>query len=317
MKKISEVKATAIQAAPLITADLVSRWIRFAGVAAKSEATYRMAVKQMLKYFAVKEISSPTREDLIAWRDSLIEAGRSAATVQLYLTSAKLFYRWLAQEGLYENIGDHLKSRVKISHEHKKDALSAKQSAALLKAVKGESEKALRDRAILALMLSTGLRTIEIERADVGDFSYFHGDCYLRVQGKGHSQKDQLVRVDGRVKALIDEYLKKRGNTKPNQPLFVSTARMNKGARISTQTVRKMVKGNLRSIGLDSPRLTAHSLRHSAALQMLLGGASLEQVQQSLRHVSIATTMIYNHSVTRMQNKAETYAADALFGAAG
>lgn len=319
MEGIIEVKGAAlVETNSIFTAEMVSRWIKFAGVSEKSEATYRMAIRQMFRYFTDNSISRPAREDLENWRDELIAAKKSASTVQLYLTSAKLFFRWLAQEGLYGNIADHIKSRVKISHEHKKDALSAEQSANLIKAISGNSEKSLRDRAILALMLTAGLRTIEIERANADDFSYFNGDCFMRVQGKGHSAKDQLVRVDSRVKAMIDEYLKTRSNVVADDvgtPLFTSTARLNKGARLSTQTVRKMVKANLRAIGLDDKRLSAHSLRHSAALQMLLGGASLEQVQQSLRHVSLNTTMIYHHAIERAKNPAEIFAANAVFTA--
>ena len=74
-----------------------------------------------------------------------------------------------------------------------------------------------------------------------------------------------------------------------------------------------MVKANLRSAGIDSPRLTAHSLRHTAATTMIIAGVALTQVQQVLRHVNINTTMIYNNAVERMKNRAEQIAANAIF----
>ena len=296
---------------------LVERFIKFAGVTEKSAKTYVTSLKQMFKYFYTNNITQPQREDIENWRDELISDDKSASTVRLYLTSAKLFFRWLAQEGIYDNISDHLKSRVKFSHEHKKDALSATQSRELLQAVKGDSLKALRDRAIMALMVTAGLRTVEVIRADVGDIRTTNGRTFIRVQGKGHSAKDQSVMLASQVKTYIDEYIvarKAKGEViKGKTPLFVSHANRNRNCRLQTQTISKMIKANLRSINLDSPRLTAHSLRHSAATNMILAGVELTKVQQVLRHVNINTTMIYNNSVERMRNVAEQTVADTIF----
>lgn len=319
MKAIEGANAVAVVnnsvvANSLFDNSLVARWLKFSAVSEKSVQTYTWATRQMFKYFAVNNITRPAREDLENWRDGLIAASKSPATVQLYLTSCKLFFRFLSMENLYPNVADHLKSRCKVNHEHKKDALTAVQSAQLLKSVKGNSLKALRDRAILALMLTAGLRTIEIERADVQDIYHFNGVCFLRVQGKGRTSKSESVRIAPQVENLINAYLKARGTVADDSPLFTSCARRNFGARISTQTIRKMAKANLRGIGLDSKRLSAHSLRHSAALQMLSAGAKLEEVQMVLRHVSINTTQIYNHSLERLKNQSECLAANAIFG---
>lgn len=314
VRAVAVVNDSAVVVTNLFDNSLVARWLRFSAVSEKSVQTYTLATRQMFRYFAVNGISKPAREDLENWRDSLIAAGKSPATVQLYLTSCKLFFRFLSMENLYPNIADHLKSRCKVNHEHKKDALTAAQSKTLLKAIQGDSLKALRDRAILALMLTAGLRTIEIERADVADVYHFNGVTFLRVLGKGRTSKSESVRIAPQVENLINAYLAARGTITDDSPLFTSCARRNFGARISTQTIRKMVKANLRGIGLDSKRLSAHSLRHSAALQMLLNGAELTQVQQVLRHTNINTTMIYNHSIERFRNQSECLAANAIFG---
>ena len=115
------------------------------------------------------------------------------------------------------------------------------------------------------------------------------------------------------VETLIRDYLKARGNIESSQPLFSSCANRSRGARLSAQAVSKMVKANLRAIGLDSPRLTAHSLRHTAATMMILSGVDLPKVQQVLRHVNINTTMIYNNAVERLKNQAEQTVANAIF----
>ena len=316
MTKAVAVKATiSVEKSAVFGENLMERFIKFAGVAEKSATTYITALRQMFKYFRANNITAPKRENLEDWRDGLIDGGKSASTVQLYLTSAKLFFRWLAMENVYPNVADNLKSRVKISHEHKKDALSAKQSKDLLKAAKGKGTlKDLRDRAIIGLMLTAGLRTIEICRADVGDIRTINGATFLFVQGKGRSEKAESVRIAPQVVSLIRAYLKARGKTKSNEPLFVSTSNRCKNQRLDTQTIRKMVKANLRGIGLDDSRLTAHSLRHTAATTMILAGVELPKVQMVLRHKSINTTMIYNNAIERLTNTAELSAANAIFG---
>ena len=312
----SSVNQPAIQNA--VTADLVQRWLKFADVSAKSVTTYNTALKQLFKYFDANSITQPSRENLIDWRDGLIAQNRSASTVQLYVTSAKLFFRWLADEGIYSNIADHLKSNVKITHEHKKDALSATEGGNLLKAVQGDSELAKRNRAIIALMLTAGLRTIELERANVGDIVELQGKHYLKVQGKGHSAKDDSVLIATQVYALIRDYLSCRADVQADSPLFTATARRCKGNRLSTQTIRKMTKSYLRDIGLGDKRHSAHALRHSAITQIILemrktGKVDYALAQQVARHVDLRTTMLYVKRVERLENQAEQTAADAFF----
>lgn len=310
---ITTTTANEVQTKGLLDETLIDRFIRFAGVSEKSAATYKIALRQMNKYFAANDIVTPARTDLENWRDKLIAEKKSPSTVQLYLTSAKIFFRWLSQEGFYPNIADNLKSRVKINHEHKKDALTAADAGKLIKSVNGKSLKSKRDKAILALMASTGLRCIEVCRADVADMIHEFGRTYLLIQGKGHMQKDAKILLPAQVEALIRDYLDERKDVTADAPLFVSTAKRNRGQRLSTQSISKMVKFNLRAVGFDTPRLTAHSLRHSAATAMIIAGVELTQVQQVLRHVNINTTMIYNNAVQRMKNTAEQVAANAIF----
>ena len=93
----------------------------------------------------------------------------------------------------------------------------------------------------------------------------------------------------------------------------MSTSRRNKNARLDTQTIRKMVKANLRDIGLDSPRLTAHSLRHSAVTNLIFAGVDIHKVQMIARHCSLNTTMIYRHDYDRYNNNGEQILADLIF----
>ena len=315
-REVITTQAVTISESPAFGEYLTERFIKFAGVADKSAATYIVALRQMFKYFKDNAVVNPKREDLENWRDSLIDGGKSPSTVQLYISSCKLFFRWLAQEEIYKNIADHLKSKVRVSHEHKKDALTAAQSKELLKSAKGKDTlKDKRNAAIVALMLTAGLRTIEVSRANVGDIRTVHGVTFLFVQGKGRSEKAESVRLAPQVYSLIQKYLKARGKVAGNEPLFVSTSNRCKNARLDTQTIRKMIKVNLRGIGLNSSRLTAHSLRHTAATTMLIAGVELPKVQMVLRHRNIDTTLIYAHNIERLKNNAECIAANEIFAA--
>lgn len=312
---IIKAEAREVQSKNFIQGELVERFIKFAGVMPKSAATYKIALRQLFKYFSANEINQPTRENILDWVESLKNAvpKKSPRTVQLYLTACKIFFRWLAQEKIYPNVADHIKAGIKISHEHAKEPLSAVQAGSLIKGVKGDSLKAKRDKAIIALMVATGIRGVEVVRADVGDIVPKFGKSFLKIQGKGHSAKDAEVLLPAQVEKLIDDYLQARGNVADDEPLFTSISNRNKGSRLTTQTISKMCKANLRAAGFDSKVYTAHSLRHTAFTTMLLNGCRLESVQMCARHISIVTTQIYNHSVERMKNTAEQTAANAIF----
>ena len=297
--------------------DLVNRWLKFAAVAEKSMTTYKGALKQLFLYFADNNITVPARADIENWRDSLIEGGKSASTVALYMTAAKLFFRFLAQEEIFPNVADHVKNRVKISVNHKKDSISVNQANNLLEVSKGDSLKALRDRAIIALLLSCGLRSVEICRADICDIRQIEGRNFLYVQGKGRSDKAESVEVPAKVMKLINQYLKAREKTfgkkiGRGEPLFTSTANRNKNKRLDTRTIRGLVKGNLRKIGIDTPTVSCHSLRHFAASTMVMQKVELPNIQQALRHKNLATTMIYLNYFTRIKNRAECAVAQVL-----
>lgn len=295
-----------------ISGTIVSEWLRFADVKEKSVATYNRAIRRFLVFLTEKNIRAPTVEDIYKWRDSLKVEGKSAATINLYLTSCKLFFKFLKQKGLYDVDISHVKG-CKISEEHKKDALTPAQGKAVLNSFDTSNIKGLRDKAMTALMMTCGLRTIEISRANVGDLVQTYDRTALYVQGKGRDQKSECVMVPAQVEALIKEYLKLRRNIRNDDPLFASLSNENFNARLTTYSISKVVKNAFKKVGLNSKRLTAHSLRHSAATAMLLQGVDLVKVQQILRHKNVNTTLIYSHHLERLKNHGEDAAADTFF----
>lgn len=289
----------------------LDRFFMFIDVKAKSADTYKKATKQFMKYLAENDISEPTRETVISWREYL-RAEHKPTTIQLYLTAVKLFFTWLEQEGLYKNIANKVKG-VKIQKGHKKDSLTSNQSKEVLSDIDTTTAKGKRDFAIVALLLTTGLRTIEIVRADVADLRTVGDSTVLFIQGKGRDEKSEYVKVAPQVEKALREYLKTRDSLNDDEPLFTSTSNENKGERLTTRTISKIAKTSLVNAGLNSDRLTAHSFRHTAGTLALMNGAELTQVQQLLRHTNINTTMIYLHSIDRAKNNSEAIVADAIF----
>lgn len=290
---------------------LLANWEAYMDVKPRSKETYRKAVNAFLQYLKAEGIAAPTRDHVIAWRESLKESHKPT-TVQTYITAVKLFFRWTEQEGIYRNVADHIKG-AKVSTGHKKDYLTSKQSHKVLETMERDDLKGMRDYAIVALMITTGLRTIEVSRADVADLTTVGDDTVLFIQGKGKDEKADFVKIAPQVEDAIRAYLAARGTTAPAEPLFTSTSHHNGGGRMTTRSISGIAKASMIAAGYNSDRLTAHSLRHTAGTLALLNGSSTREVQQLLRHSNINTTMIYAHELDRAKNNSELRVANAIF----
>lgn len=294
------------------TRDMFSRWIAYVDARPKTVQSYTRAIRQFMGYLYERNISQPTREDVVAYREWLLESLKPTS-VQAYLVAVKLFFKWAAQEGLYPNVADRVKG-AKVDSEHKKDYLSSAQVKRLLSSIDRDTLKGKRDYAMLCLMVTAGLRTIEVARANIEDMRPLAGFTALYVQGKGHSEKAAYVKVAGAAEDAIRDYLTARGAVSRKEPLFASIAYKNKGEAMDTRSISRVVKERLVAAGFDSDRLTAHSLRHTAATLNLLAGASIDETQQLLRHKSSSTTAIYSHILERAKNNSEERIASAIFG---
>lgn len=303
--------SNALQASQEITEDLYNSFIAYIDASQKTVETYTRAIRQFAKYMAENGIRRPVREDVIAYREWLKE-DHKPTTVQNYITAVRLFFQWTEQEGLYPNIADHVKG-AKLDRNHKKDYLTSRQVKKVLETAKEDSIQGLRDYAILAVMFTGGLRTIEVSRANIEDLRTAGDDVALYLQGKGHEERTDYIKLMPEVEDALRAYLTARGATDPKEPLFTSTSNNSKGKRISTRTVSGIVKEALKRAGYNSEKLTAHSTRHTAVTLALMGGQKLEEVQQFARHKNLATTLIYAHNLDRAKNQCEATIAKAIF----
>lgn len=311
MEQLTVIKGGQLQEANNINIDMFNRFIEFSDATEKTIETYTKSLRQLFNYLTLHNISQPQREDIIHWKDELKATGHKPTTIQSYLSAARVFFRWTAEEGLYPNIADHIKG-VKLDRGHKKDYLATQQAKSVLTDVSTDRVQGKRDYAILVLMLTCGLRTIEISRANIEDLKTVGDNAVLYVQGKGHEEKTDFVKLDTKVEAAIREYLKERKPEAETEPLFSSTSNNSKGKRLSTRTISGIAKDSLRAAGYDSPRLTAHSFRHTAVTLALLSGKPLEEVSQFARHADISTTLIYAHHLDKAKNSCSEAVAAAV-----
>ena len=273
--------------------------------------TYKRALKQFALFLQVNGITAPVREDIISFREAL-KLNHQPATVQLYIVAVKQFFKWADLKGLYKNVADHVKG-AKITRLHKRDSLTADQVKHIISNMDADTVAEKRDYAIFLLMVTAGLRTIEVSRANLEDLRTLGNYTVLYVQGKGRDDKSEYVKVTAKVEHAIRDYLAVAPTKEPTDALFTSTSNNSKGKRLSTRTLRGIIKDQFIKNGYNSNRLTAHSLRHTTATVNILNGGTLEETQQLLRHQNITTTMIYNHSLKRINNMSEDRITDALF----
>lgn len=292
--------------------------------------TYRNSLRQLVKYFAANRITEPSEDAINSFINNLRAAKKSDSTLRLYTTTTKLYFAWLERRGVCKNCAADVRLSIKKSPTHKKRALTNEQAKSLLKAVIGDSLIARRDRCIIALALQTGVRTVEISRANVGDLRDDGcGGFFFGVTGKGRTAADAEVRIAPQVADMIRSYLELRGNVGADEPLFISTSRNNSwtknkyGVRLSEQSVGKLIKREMINVGIrskdknkDDKRITPHSTRHYAITQALRNKIDIRDVSQMARHSSLSITLIYAHDISVENRRAELSVAESLFGAA-
>ena len=295
--------------------NMLNRFVQYLDVSPLSVRSYISGVKRFMFYLSEKGITAPTRETVLDYKKELLEK-YSANSVSLYLSSIRRFFAWAESEGLYLNIARDVKS-PKLTHGHKRDALSADELKGIIGGIERERVEGKRNYAIFCLIAACGLRTVEVARANIGDLHRVGGVMVLDIQGKGHCDKDSFVKVTPQVEGAIREYLNARGNVSDNEPLFVSCSRRNSGGRLTTRTISQVCKNAMKEAGYDSRRLTAHSLRHSAVTLALMAGMSLQDVSQFARHSSVSVTQVYSHDIDRLRSGCEGAISLAIFGYEG
>lgn len=291
---------------PLRIESLVDEFIQSQDVRLGSKLLYKRTLKQYFTWVNSKGylLSEITRPQLLEYKDELLKSGKSSLTVGSYITSVRRLYEWTEANRYYPNVAKGIKSPER-KQQFRKQPLHPDQATALLSYYQ---DKPLRDYAIVSLLLRTGLRTIELIRANIEDITFKGSQRVLLVHGKGRAEKDNFVLLTDKAYQPIAQYLATRGKVSGSEPLFTSASNNSKGERLTTRTISYIAKEGLKAIGLPERSFTAHSLRHTTAVNILRAGGSLETAQFTLRHSNPATTQIYTATLNeerRLQNSGE------------
>jgi integrase/recombinase XerD len=268
-----------------------------------SKQTYQRALRQFLLWLNERGGASLDRTAILEYKASLKDRGLSPYSVSVYIVAVRRFFEWAESMKYYPNIARGVKT-PKNGHGFKKDSLTIDQLRDLLAGIDQGTVAGKRDYALLNLLMRTGLRTIEVIQADVEDVRQQGGEALLWIQGKGRDSKDEFVILTPDTLRPIYDYLQTRGGAKAG-PLFSSISDRNNGERLTTRSIRRIVKERFRAIGIDSDRLTAHSLRHTAITLSLKAGATIQEAQALGRHANINTTLVYAHNIDRLKNAPE------------
>lgn len=290
----------------LVKVDLSTRvgeFLKEQDVKDTSRNTYRRAITQFF-FFMSNNNRIPEGSDILEYKQFLNKEGLSAYTINAYLVVVRKFFAWTESKKIYPNIAKTIKG-MKSPRGFRKECLTNEQISRVLMRINSSTIQGKRDFAIVNLLLRTGLRTIEIQRANIGDMLRVIDEAKLYIQGKGRDTKDEYVVLTyGALKPILT-YLNDRRVIDTNEPLFASVSDRNCGNRMTTRSISRLVKEALKTAGIDDKRLSAHSLRHTAITNALLGGATLQEVKTMARHSNINTTLIYSHNLERMANPAE------------
>lgn len=321
-------------------------------LAPTTKKDYENKISRFLSWLEENKIQEPKKEHVAQFQKTLFSRENkknlmSPASANSYLVPIKRFFAYLDKNDLYTNIASSIELE-KAGKKHRKDPLDIDETRKMISSISSYyddlalakskvidtssrdwmqledmwGEMKCRDYAIAQLAVHTGLRLIEITRANIEDIriqkvriddKQYKKHC-LYIQGKGRLTKDEFVYLQEHIYETIMDYLRIRYDGKKqilSDPLFAGAGKRTKGQRLKAQTTSKFFKKILRNSGIinikddNDKRLSFHSLRHTAATLALDMGVPLEKVRQMLRHANISTTEIYTNGMERKIDPAE------------
>lgn len=262
------------------------------GLSPNTQGAYQTDLDACAKFIAAKRGLKNWRSvgaaDATAWLHSLGEQGMTASSSARKLTALRVLARHLVRQQIRADDFTELIDAPKLPRRIP-GTLSEGEMEKILAAPTGGSAMAVRDRAILELFYSSGLRVSELSALTIPQVDLESG--FLRVFGKG--AKERVVPVGGKAREALRVYLDAARASfvrtgKTGAEVFLSE----RGAAISRKTLWVMVKKYAKRSGVEK-KVKPHLLRHSFATHLLGGGADLRAIQEMLGHANLATTQIY------------------------
>ena len=235
------------------------------------------------------------RQDVRSFLMHIQGSGCSTRTVSRKLSALKTAYKFFVKRGMLKENPAIATRTPKLSKELP-TVLTVEEVIKLLESVNGDDAISIRDRALLEVLYSTGIRASECASLTLYSIDFSSG--LVRVLGK--RRKERLVPLGSYAKDAVKRYLNVRqslGNPL-HQFLFVNV----RGGPLTTRSIQRIVEARAKIALPYRNDITPHTLRHSFATHMLDGGADLRVVQEILGHEQLSTTQIYTHvSVERLR----------------
>ncbi len=264
-------------------------------VATHTSAAYGSDLAQLLTFAVTEKGEDVSAEDVDHLFLRRYLAGLSKDTkkssIGRKLAAIRSFFRFLVRRGILARNPAELIATPK-KEQRLPLHLDIDQTTTLMEAPGDEQKYALRDRALLELLYSSGLRVSELTGLNVGELDLAIG--MVRVTGKGG--KERIVPVGSRALEAVSAYLEQRDDDSRSGALFLNS----RGERINRRSVARVVDTHVMRIAAFK-RISPHTLRHTFATHMLEGGADLRAIQELLGHASLSTTQKYTHvSIDRL-----------------
>jgi integrase/recombinase XerC len=249
-------------------------------------AAYQQKLKGAFEPAAISAL------DLRAYLSSLYEK-HARTSIARRLAAIRSFYRFLYRQGL---VPEDTAATIPLPKTEKRlpRHLSVQETETLLNAPEATSALGLRNRAILELLYSTGLRVAELAALNSSELEAIPESegGVLRILGKG--RKERLVVCGAAARKAVAAYLERRDEFCPGEAETALFLNARDGKRLSVRSIERMVEAVAREAGLPAD-VSPHTLRHSFATHLLANGADLRLIQELLGHASLSTTQKYTH----------------------
>ncbi|MEG8946011.1 site-specific tyrosine recombinase XerD [Rosettibacter firmus] len=262
-------------------------------LSSNSIKSYETDLRKLFNYLEsknVKDLNDVTAELISEYFDLQRKYGIDAATVARYMSSIKGFWQYLESSKYIEKNPTEKLYSVKKSRKLP-SVLTFEEIEKILQSAKADNLLGIRDRAIIELLYSSGLRVSELINLKITDL--FFDEEVIRVLGKG--SKERLVPVGQSAIYWINEYLKTtrpiiEKKTKSQNYVFLNK----RGTKLSRMGIWKIINFYAKEAGIKK-EIHPHTFRHSFATHLIERGADLRAVQEMLGHADISTTQIYTH----------------------
>jgi integrase/recombinase XerC len=263
------------------------------GASEHTTKNYGIDLREFMKFIAEKELPSLTYLDIRSFLAFLKTREYSKNSISRKLACLRSFFKYLVRENV---LAQNPAAGIATPKKEKRlpSFMNPDEITKLLDAPNKNSWEEKRDKAILEMLYSSGLRVSELAGLNHDDLDFFGG--LVRVRGKG--KKERIVPVGqtalNSLRAYWDMKAPRESTSAIKKPLFISRI----GSRLTDRSVRRMILKYVKRTGL-SKEISPHTFRHSFATHMLDRGADLRSVQELLGHANLSTTQIYTHVTTQ------------------